>query len=164
MSDYLSNVVLCKLYGLMKSPVEQVLGKDIVSELSSPFGNRRCWVRSNLEYRQFTHSCDGRSLFLVSNYVMPEVGEVDFAVFCPHVSGNEPLVIVEVDGHDFHERTHEQASRDRRRIRKVQSLGIPILPFTGTDVVRDSTEAAKEVAEFVDRRIAELSKEIEPAF
>jgi hypothetical protein len=163
MSDYSSNVVLCKLFTLVRSPVEQVLGKDIVSELSNPFDNRRCWVRSDLEYRQFTH-CDGRSVFLVSNYLMPDIGEVDFAVFYPNVSRDKPLVVIEVDCHDFHERTREQASRDRRRIRKIQSLGIPILPFTGTDVVRGSTEAAREVAEFVDRRIAELSKEIEPAF
>lgn len=144
MSDYSSNVVLCKLFTLVRSPVEQVLAKDIVSELSNPFDNRRCWVRSGLEYRQFTQYCDGRTLFLVPNCLMPGVGEVDVAVFWLHVSRDKPLVVIEVDGHDFHERTREQASRDRRRIRKIQSLGIPILPFTGTDIVRGSTEAAKE--------------------
>ena len=43
-------------------------------------------------------------------------------------------VAVEVDGHDFHERTKEQARHDRRKDRAVQAQGLKILRFTGSEV------------------------------
>jgi very-short-patch-repair endonuclease len=86
---------------------------------------------------------------------IPNVGHVDFAIFDPHISTQNPLVVVECDGHNFHERTSNQASEDRRRDRVLQWLGYPLLRFTGTDIVRNKTEVAREIAEFVDQRLSE---------
>jgi very-short-patch-repair endonuclease len=80
---------------------------------------------------------------------IPEVGRVDFAVFVPQISTQEPLLVVECDGHNFHERTTEQVSRDNRRDRAMQRLGIPFLRFTATDIVRNSEDVAREIMEFV---------------
>lgn len=44
---------------------------------------------------------------------------------------------VELDGHDFHERTKEQAARDKSRDRDLTLLGWRVLRFTGSDVWRD---------------------------
>lgn len=68
---------------------------------------------------------------------------VDLAVFVPGLDRRRPIVVAETDGHQFHERSPEQASKDRRRLRILQRLGIPVLPFTGTDVVRGSEAAAE---------------------
>lgn len=54
-------------------------------------------------------------------------------------------VAVEADGHDFHERTKEQASRDRGRDRTFQLSGIPILRFTGSEIHRDAFGCGKQV-------------------
>lgn len=61
-----------------------------------------------------------------------------------------PLVrcIVEVDGHDFHERTKEQAQRDKRRDRHFQKNGFPVFRFTGSEVFHDAEEATREIHEF----------------
>src|SRR5215467_10594120 len=66
-----------------------------------------------------------------------------------------PIVVVECDGHEFHERTVQQASKDRRRDRMLQRRGVPILRFTGTDVVRGRAEFAQETADFIDERAEE---------
>lgn len=45
-----------------------------------------------------------------------------------------PLIVVECDGHDFHEKTKEQAARDKERDREIQIAGYAILRFTGSEI------------------------------
>lgn len=54
-------------------------------------------------------------------------------------------LIVECDGHDFHEKTKEQAARDKRRDRTLQALGYKVFRFTGSEVYKDAIACAKEV-------------------
>jgi hypothetical protein len=79
-------------------------------------------------------------------------------VFVPGLDHRRPVVVVECDGHQFHERTPEQASKDRRRVRILQRLGIGVLPFTGTDVVRSSEDLAEEIVEFIDARVRGMER------
>lgn len=46
-------------------------------------------------------------------------------------------VVVECDGHDFHERTKEQAARDRSRDRAMVLAGYKVMRFTGSEIHRD---------------------------
>ncbi len=57
-------------------------------------------------------------------------------------------VIVECDGHEWHERTPQQAARDRARDREiVRKLDVPIIRFAGTEISRDPDGCAVEVIE-----------------
>ncbi len=60
----------------------------------------------------------------------------------------EPLV-VEVDGHEFHERTKFQAARDRQRDRAMIAEGFRVVRFTGQEVYRAAEQCAQEVARLV---------------
>jgi hypothetical protein len=62
-------------------------------------------------------------------------------------------LIVECDGHDFHERTKEQASRDKERDRVLQSCGYRVFRFTGSDIHRDSIKCAKECVDYLHREV-----------
>ena len=55
------------------------------------------------------------------------------------------LMIVECDGHDFHERTKEQARKDKARDRYFQSRGYKVLHFTGSEIWADPDACAQEV-------------------
>jgi very-short-patch-repair endonuclease len=55
------------------------------------------------------------------------------------------------DGHAFHERTKEQAKRDRSRDRGAQLHGLPIFRFTGSEIWNDPMGCADEVLEFMER-------------
>lgn len=55
------------------------------------------------------------------------------------------FMVVECDGHDFHERTKEQARRDKRRDRFFQSHGYKVLRFTGSEIFADPAAVAEEV-------------------
>lgn len=54
-------------------------------------------------------------------------------------------MVVECDGHDFHERTKEQARRDKRRDRFFQSKGYKVLRFTGSEIWASPEDVAGEI-------------------
>ncbi len=54
-------------------------------------------------------------------------------------------VVIECDGHDFHERTKEQARHDRRRDRRMTAAGYRVLRFTGSEIYADAFACADEV-------------------
>jgi very-short-patch-repair endonuclease len=60
------------------------------------------------------------------------------------ISGGMRKVVVECDGHDFHERTKEQAERDRKRERRLVELGYTVIRFTGREIWRDPLKCADE--------------------
>jgi very-short-patch-repair endonuclease len=54
-------------------------------------------------------------------------------------------LIVECDGHDFHERTKQQAAKDRSRDRHVQLSDYSVLRFTGSEIYKDAWGCADQV-------------------
>ena len=63
-------------------------------------------------------------------------------------------LLIECDGHDFHEKTKEQAMKDRKKDRMLQSLGFKIFRFTGAEIYRDPINCA-------DEAIKEFFRELE---
>lgn len=61
-------------------------------------------------------------------------------------------IAVELDGHDFHEKTKEQASKDKRRDRNLARLGWTVLRFSGADVYRDPAAVMDEIVMLAQRR------------
>lgn len=50
------------------------------------------------------------------------------------VTFNGVKYVIECDGHDFHERTKEQAQKDKKRDRDLQNLGYKVFRFTGSEI------------------------------
>lgn len=75
---------------------------------------------------------------------------VDFVIQCWDWKDKRwTHVVVECDGHEFHERTKEQAEKDKSRDRVLTAGGYKILRFTGREVWRDAlgcVEQALKVA------------------
>jgi very-short-patch-repair endonuclease len=69
--------------------------------------------------------------FLTTQLVVGKY-RLDFALY---VRGD--LYDIELDGHEFHERTKEQAQRDKSRDRELTSSGWRVLRFTGSEIHRD---------------------------
>lgn len=58
-------------------------------------------------------------------------------------------IAVELDGHDFHERTKEQAKRDKSRDRAFVAAGWLVLRFTGSEVFADPDGCFQQCAELI---------------
>jgi very-short-patch-repair endonuclease len=57
---------------------------------------------------------------------------------------------VECDGHEWHERTPQQAAYDRARDRDLLRYArIPTIRFTGSEIVRDANQCAEETIAIV---------------
>lgn len=56
------------------------------------------------------------------------------------------ILIVECDGHDFHEKNKEQAARDKSRDRFFVTQGLSVLRFTGSEIYRDPFRCAEEIS------------------
>lgn len=72
----------------------------------------------------------------------------DFFVTAPLCSGG---FVLECDGHDFHEKTKEQAARDKQRDRWFLSRGYPTMRFTGSEIFNEVERCADEVIEQIER-------------
>jgi hypothetical protein len=70
-----------------------------------------------------------------------ETFRLDFAI----ILSTGHRIAIECDGHDFHDRTKEQATRDKSRDRKLTELGWRVLRFTGSEIHRDSIDCARQV-------------------
>lgn len=53
-------------------------------------------------------------------------------------------MVVECDGHNFHEKTKEQAARDKKRDRHLTLAGYIIIRFTGSEVWNNPGKCAQE--------------------
>jgi len=69
--------------------------------------------------------------------------KADFAVQCILCPGK--TLIVECDGHDFHEKTKQQAAHDKKRDRFMTVSGYGVLRFTGSEIYRDPIGCVREV-------------------
>lgn len=57
---------------------------------------------------------------------------------------------VYTDGHSYHERTEEQAQRDRNIDRKLQELGYQVLRYTGKDIHEKMDKIINEIKNWLD--------------
>jgi hypothetical protein len=68
-------------------------------------------------------------------------------------------MIVECDGHDFHDRTKEQARKDRSRDRILQTLGYRVFRYTGSEIWSDVFKCAHQaVVTLVDEAIKDFNE------
>lgn len=76
---------------------------------------------------------------------------VDFLLAPVMTEGNllYPNIVIECDGHDYHERTKEQAATDKSRDRALQKEGYRVVRFTGSEIVNNPKRCAWEVVHIV---------------
>lgn len=76
---------------------------------------------------------------------------VDFLFRDSRPMTENKVVVVECDGHDFHEKTKEQAKRDKARDRWMAAQGAIILRFTGSEIFNDPEKCVEEIMDILDK-------------
>lgn len=126
---------------ICESPIERVMLAALYAHAEA-YGDEAHFFPPNMA-EEIVANVDGSWDWLLW-WICPQlqVGSyrVDFGLF--HKS--KLLVVIECDGHDYHERTKDQAARDRSRDRELQSLGPKVFRFTGREIWRDAIACAKE--------------------
>jgi hypothetical protein len=86
------------------------------------------------------------------------IARVDF-VICDE--SEDPLLAIEIDGHEFHERTKEQAQADRSRDRLLLRCGVPVVRFTGSEVHADPMGCAREAFDLAEEMVERIESIVE---
>ncbi len=90
----------------------------------------------------------------LSTFIIPQCQiedyRVDFLIVTRQARRDPVEFIIECDGHDFHERTKEQATRDKSRDRRLQSLGYKVFRFTGSEIFRDPFGSVLDIYKHIE--------------
>jgi len=105
--------------------------------------NRMEWV-APMEYRR------GQGVHITPQFQIGKY-KADFLLEQERIGPDDILtpVVVELDGHAFHDRDKAQRSYEKARDREFQRAGFKVLHFTGSDVVADPYKVAYEALSFV---------------
>ena len=129
-----------------ESPIERVLlGAMLLRLTASPM----VWAhfhRSGVDWRAILPADEIGAHIYPQSIVGPYRVDFLFRLVGPDTT---TLLVVECDGHEFHERTKEQAARDRGRDRWMAANNIRVLRFTGSEIWRNPHKCADEIVEHV---------------
>lgn len=132
---------------LVESPIEQLLGAFLLC-INDGY--------NEVVFDIFPGAFPGPQFgtyFRCQNRVYEYRADFLFKVNC---LGDYKVLVVEVDGHDFHERTKQQAAYDKSRNRALQRRGIHVIRFTGSEVYKNPAQCAEEVQDYLARLVQEL--------
>lgn len=95
-----------------------------------------------------------RPLMIIRAQAQIENRRVDFLIHAfDHNNGTWRRLLVECDGHDYHERTKEQAAKDRSKDRLATLSGYDFFRFTGSEIWRDPWGCASQIGDWAARGI-----------
>lgn len=66
---------------------------------------------------------------------------------------DEIKLIIECDGHNFHEKTKAQVKRNNERDYDLKKAGYEVLHFSGSQIYNDPYKCADDVIDFIESRL-----------
>lgn len=148
---------------LCESPIEARFLLSLICSCS--MNDQALSIRDSEDFEVFGCSgVHGDSLVIVRPQLIIDLYRVDFAVELTFtepfhelaaICGKEPpphlperisvKLVVECDGHIFHEKTAHQARRDKSRDRNLLRRGYPVMRFTGSEISADPLGCSNQV-------------------
>lgn len=120
-----------------QSPIEQLLGIALEKHINKilPYYTHDFFIttQETLEYKDNKYRVD---FLVVVRYKQKHYG-----------------FVVECDGHDFHEKTKEQAKRDKKRDRDLMQLGHPVIRFTGSEIFESPQSCARDIVDIITNHL-----------
>ena len=132
--EYIESFVIDKC----ESPIEELFAlalhtNDIINEI---------WL---LFHEYFGEECE---VVLTKQHLIDKY-RVDFFIQIMKKGQTETAYIIELDGHDFHEKTKEQVKRRNERDRFFASNGMTVIRFSGSEVYNNPDECVESVCECI---------------
>jgi very-short-patch-repair endonuclease len=141
-------------YEHTESPIEQLMLMALyLSDLH--YGrNSDVWGHSIAHSSNFIRQHCENTKHKCGVFIYPQMPvleyRVDFLIGAMTAPDAVPhWVVVECDGHDYHERTAAQAEHDRARDRAMTAAGYRVFRFTGREIWRNPQACADEVLRYL---------------
>lgn len=138
---------------VLQSPIEVLFLSAILSRLKFDYdGSFDFLVSSNKDPDTQNDSASSRQLIHMCFQHKIGFRRVDFLFFTySHSLQKNRKLIVECDGHDFHEKTKEQSSRDKSKDRAATLNGFDTFRFTGSEIWKNPIGCAEQIFDWIDR-------------
>lgn len=68
-------------------------------------------------------------------------------------------LIIECDGHEFHEKTKEQVAKNNNRDYELKSMGFDVLHFSGSEIYNDPMECSEKVFGYIFKCLKRMIEE-----
>lgn len=132
----------CLVFNLRKceSPIEQLLSVHLIDSVE------HFLTKNSI----FPTSVDAQIIPQSEIEIYSKVYRLDFHIIV-EVFDKEFNFAVECDGHDFHEKTKEQARKDKERDRNLQRIGFTIIRFTGSEIWENPFGCSRQVIEIIEK-------------
>lgn len=106
---------------------------------------------------------EGSGIFIFPQYKIGKY-RVDFLLNQNGIGPSEHLtpVVIELDGHDFHDKDKSQRAYEKSRDRYFVKSGYKVLHFTGSEVVADPYKVAFEALSLIGMMAVSGSDEYNP--
>jgi very-short-patch-repair endonuclease len=114
--------------------------------------NDRCGARLFVYEKRMTYEYE----IVIIPQTEIECYRTDFTITFSNQSGLDFIFAVEIDGYDWHS-TKQQIQRDKIRERRIISLGIPVIRFTGSEVFNNPE---KSVCDCLDTCIEYIARQL----
>jgi very-short-patch-repair endonuclease len=146
-----------KLPNRVKEVVYQELGDKalcmffIIDDCESPIEMLMGIALNKHDDRCRKWSDDGSCFIVEQQFEVNVSGKtyrVDFLVRAQY-KGQKYDIVVECDGHDFHEKSKKQVAKDKRRDRDLIKNGFTVMRFTGSEIYKDPDACAREVISLI---------------
>ncbi len=122
---------------------------SIITEIpnyTNALGGKFFQIKINDESRHFDNK-----IFHFKYYGNRESDDLFFDGYVPDftIDSEDFNFVIEIDGHEWHEKTKEQAMRDKQKDRAYIKNGYIPIHFTGSEIFHNPEECVKEVLEII---------------
>ena len=112
------------------------------------------WCESSIE-RLFLEAFDAirtkdRNTML-DYYLIPQVEIGNYRVDFELINHKDKKIIVECDGHEFHQKSKQQVEKDNQRERDLKKLGYEVVRFSGSEIFKDAEKCVKDLLDILNR-------------
>ena len=137
-----------------QSPIEELFALKMLKSQEAFYVQNRI-NRLPLEYfekdKQFeemeaTIDFYGRTLLLIPQFKVQQYHTIDFLLYLPKY---DIRIAIECDGHDFHEKTKEQAKKDKQRDRYLVANNFYIFRYSGSEIYEKGNSIFREIEDFL---------------
>lgn len=127
-----------------KSPIEQILAfalsivsyeKEDANKPTLYLTSQKCIEANNCRYYA--------DLYFDTNYILEEGFKA-----C-----NDLKLVIECDGHEFHEKTKEQVIKGNERDYNLKLSGYEVLHFSGSQIFNEPLKCAFEIFDYIEKRV-----------
>ena len=118
------------------------------------FNGNDSWCESSIE-RLFLETFDAirtkdRNTML-DYYLIPQVEIGNYRADFELINHKDKKIIVECDGHEFHQKSKQQVEKDNQRERDLKKLGYEVVRFSGSEIFKDAEKCVKDLLDILNR-------------